>query len=198
MAGTTFGTLTMDITSARPGNGSQETRRPRVFGIVGWKNSGKTTLIERLVREFVAKGFRISTIKHTHHTFDIDAPGKDSYRHREAGAHEVLVASTQRWALMHELRGAPEPSFAELLAHLAPCDLVLVEGFKFDAHPKIEVLRALGSNGRIADKDETVCAIATDDPVLAGRHPALPLNDAAAIVEFICRRCDLVRAAGVT
>ena len=97
---------------------------------------------------------------------------------------------------MHELRGAPEPSLAELLAHLAPCDLVLVEGLKFDTHPKIEVLRALSSNGRIADKDETVCAVATDNPALAGPHPALPLNDAGAIMEFICRRCDLVRAAG--
>ena len=186
----------MDATPARRSNGSPGARRPRVFGIVGWKNNGKTTLIERLIREFAAKGFAVSTIKHTHHTFDIDASGKDSYRHREAGAQEVLVASTERWALMHELRGAPEPSLPELLEHLAPCDLVLVEGFKFDAHPKIEVLRVLGVNGRIADKDETVCAVATDDRTLAGRHPYLPLNDAAAIAEFICRRCDLVQATG--
>ena len=186
----------MDATPARQWKGLQEARRSRVFGIVGWKNSGKTTLIERLIGEFVAKGFAVSTIKHAHHAFDIDVPGKDSYRHREAGAQEVLVASAERWALMHELRDAPEPSLTELLGHLAPCDLVLVEGFKFDAHPKIEVLRALGKNGRIADKDETVCAVATDDRTLAGPHPYLPLNDAAAIAEFICRRCDLVQATG--
>ncbi len=169
--------------------------RPKVFGIVGWKNSGKTTLIERLIREFTARRLVVSTIKHAHHVFDIDVPGKDSYRHREAGAHEVLVASGARWALMRELRAAPEPSLSELIERLAPCDLILVEGFKFDRHPKIEVLRSLGSEGRIADKDETICAIATDDPVLAGGHPHLALNDTGAIADFICRRCGLVSVA---
>ncbi len=163
----------------------------KIFGIVGWKNSGKTTLVEALVRELTARGYRISTVKHAHHAFDIDVPGKDSYRHREAGAGEVLVASGRRWALMHELRGTDEPRLEELLARLSPCDLVLVEGFKRDTHPKIEVLRAAGPDGRIADRDETVCAIATDDPALADGHPALPLDDIGAIADFICARCGL-------
>lgn len=157
----------------------------KIFGIVGWKNSGKTTLVEALVREMTGRGLLVSTVKHAHHVFDIDVPGKDSYRHREAGAHEVIVASGQRWALMHELREAPEPPLDALLAKLAPCDLVLVEGFKQGAHPKIEVARFRREEGLIADQDSAVMAVATDDEALAGRHLALPLNDAAAIVEFI-------------
>ncbi|MDE2184604.1 MAG: molybdopterin-guanine dinucleotide biosynthesis protein B [Alphaproteobacteria bacterium] len=184
----------MDKDSSGQGNDPCKAYRPTVFGIIGWKNCGKTTLIERLIREFTARGLSVSTIKHAHHAFDIDIPGKDSYRHREAGAHQVLIASSERWALMHELRGVPQPSLSDLVAYLAPCDLVLVEGFKSDAHPKLEVLRPLGDEGRIADKDETVCAIATDDPALAGRHPHLPLSDTTAIADFICQRCDLVRA----
>lgn len=163
----------------------------KIVGIAGWKNSGKTTLVEALVRVLTARGYRVSTIKHAHHAFDIDVPGKDSHRHREAGAREVLVASGQRWALMHELRGENEPSLDDLLARLSPCDLVLVEGFKRDAHPKIEVVRAAGPDGRIADMDGTVCAIATDDAALAAGHPHLPLNDIAAIADFICARCGL-------
>ena len=163
----------------------------KVLGIVGWKNSGKTTLVEALVREMTARGLHVSTVKHAHHAFDIDVPGKDSYRHREAGAHEVIVASGQRWALMHELRGAPEPPLEELIAKLAPCDLVLVEGFKRGRHPKIEVARLARAEGLIADQDDRVIAVATDNSALAGRHLALPLNDAAAIVEFIRRHFDL-------
>lgn len=158
----------------------------KVFGITGWKNSGKTTLLEAVVRELSARGHRVSTIKHAHHAFDIDVPGKDSYRHREAGAHEVIVASGQRWALMHELRGAAQPGLAELLGHLSDCDLVLVEGFKGGSHPKIEVLRAPGPEGRIADADGTVCAIASPDAALAGTHKHLALNDIAEIADFIC------------
>lgn len=165
--------------------------RHKVFGIVGWKNSGKTTLMEGLVRELATRGYRISTIKHAHHTFDIDIPGKDSHRHRDAGAQEVLVASAQRWALMHEMRGEGEKSLEELLAHLSPCDLVLVEGFKRDAHPKIEVVRTVGREEWIADSDKTVCAIATDDPALATGLQQLPLNDIAAIADFICARSGL-------
>lgn len=160
-------------------------RAQKIFGIVGWKNSGKTTLVEALVREMTGRGLLVSTVKHAHHAFDIDVPGKDSYRHREAGAHEVIVASGQRWALMHELREAPEPPLGELLAKLAPCDLVLVEGFKQGTHPKIEVARFKREEGLIADQDGAVMAVATDDETLAGRHLALPLNDAAAIAEFI-------------
>ena len=157
----------------------------KIMGIVGWKNSGKTTLVEALVREMTARGMRISTVKHAHHAFEIDVPGKDSHRHREAGAHEVIVASGQRWALMHELKAAPEPPLGELLAKLAPCDLVLVEGFKQSTHPKIEVARFRREEGLIADQDAAVVAVATDDETLAGRHLALPLNDAAAIIKFI-------------
>ena len=167
----------------------------KILGIVGWKNSGKTTLVEALVREMTARGLRISTVKHAHHAFDIDAPGKDSHRHREAGAHEVIVASGERWALMHELRGAPESPLEELIAKLAPCDLVLVEGFKRGGHPKIEVARFTREEGLIADQDDAVIAVATDNPVLAGRYPSLPLNDAAAIFDFIRRYFNL--AAGM-
>ena len=114
----------------------------RVYGVTGWKNSGKTTLVERLVAEITGRGLAVSTLKHAHHAFDVDRPGKDSYRHRAAGARQVLVASSRRWALMSELRGAPEPPLAELLARLDPVDLVLVEGWKRDRHPKIEARRA--------------------------------------------------------
>ena len=155
-----------------------------VVGIVGWKNSGKTTLVEKLVRELTTRGLRVSTIKHAHHDFDIDHPGKDSFRHRAAGAQEVIVASVQRWALLHEYRGAPELSLPELLVQLVPCDVVLVEGFKFGPHRKIEVRRAENDNPRLADEDPTIIAIATDDPSLAGVHPFLPLNDAAVIADF--------------
>ena len=166
----------------------------KIFGIVGWKNSGKTTLMEALVRELTRRGHRVSTIKHAHHAFDIDVPGKDSHRHREAGAQEVLVASAQRWALMHELRGETEPTLEELLVRLAPCDLVLVEGFKCGPHPKIEIVRESGRDGRIADTDETVCAIASDSPALAADRQYLPLDNVAAIADFICARCGLPRA----
>lgn len=156
-----------------------------VIGIVGWKNSGKTTLVEKLVCELTARGLRVSTIKHAHHGFDIDRPGKDSYRHRAAGASEVLVASAQRWALLHENQGAAEPSLAALLKHLQPCDLVLVEGFKHGPQRKIEVRRDAGAP-RLADSDPTICAVATDDPGLAGSHLCLALDQPAVIADFIC------------
>jgi molybdopterin-guanine dinucleotide biosynthesis adapter protein len=167
--------------------------RENVLGVVGWKNSGKTTLVEALVHELTRRGFRISTIKHAHHAFDIDVPGKDSYRHREAGAHEVLVASSQRWALMHELRDEEEPQLESLLAQLAPCDLVLVEGFKRNVYPKIEVLQAARPEGRIADTDSTICAIAASDPVLAGDLMYLPLGDTVTIADFVCMHRGLSR-----
>ncbi len=196
MVGFEFGNVIMDRTTPGQRNDTHDAYQPKVFGIVGWKDSGKTTLIERLIREFAVREFVVSTIKHAHHAFDIDILGKDSYRHREAGAQEVLVASGERWALMRELRSTPAPGLSDLVAHLAPCDLVLVEGFKLDAHPKIEVLRALGDEGRIADKDETICAVATDDPALARPHPFLPLNDASAIADFICLHFGLARVTG--
>ncbi|PKQ09887.1 MAG: molybdopterin-guanine dinucleotide biosynthesis protein B [Alphaproteobacteria bacterium HGW-Alphaproteobacteria-12] len=167
-----------------------------VFGIVGWKDSGKTTLVEALVYELSRRGFIVSTVKHAHHAFDIDTPGKDSYRHREAGAHEVLVVSRQRWALMHELRETAEPTLSDLLTQLAPCDLVLVEGYKRDEHPKIEVIRSLGPDGRIADTDPTIRAVATQDAALAGTHKRLALDDVAAIADFVCDQCRLTVPSG--
>ncbi len=134
-----------------------------VFGVTGWKNSGKTTLVTRLIAEFASRGYRVNSIKHAHHSFDIDVPGTDSFRHREAGATEVAVVSGGRWALMHEIRGGPEPAMDEILARLGPADLVLVEGYKREAHPKIECRRAEGKDrGPLAPGDPMIVAIATD------------------------------------
>ncbi len=136
----------------------------RVIGFAGWSGAGKTTLIVKLIPALRARGFTISTVKHAHHNFDIDTPGKDSYEHRMAGAMEVLVASDQRFALMHELRGAPEPPLGELLGKLAPVDLVLIEGFKRDAHPKLEVHRAANAKPLIYPDDIQIKALVSDLP----------------------------------
>lgn len=156
----------------------------KVWGVVGWKNAGKTGLMERLVTEFTTRGLSVSTIKHAHHGFDVDHPGKDSYRHREAGAREVLVASAARYAVLHELRDAPEPTLEDLIARLSPVDLVLVEGYKRDRHPKIEAWRAVNANPLIADEDETVRAIAADT-ALDRDQPVYDLDDTRAIADFI-------------
>lgn len=169
------------------------THSHRVFGITGWKNSGKTTLVTALVSEFVRRGYRVSTVKHAHHEFDIDTPGKDSHRHRVSGANEVLVASGTRWALMHEMRDEPAPSLSELLAHLAPCDLVLVEGFKRDRHQKLEVVRANAKEPPIANTDPSIIALATDSPNLFPQHKTLPLNDIKTIADFITQKCALAK-----
>ena len=163
----------------------------RIYGITGWKNSGKTTLVERLVAEMVGRGFSVSTLKHAHHAFDVDQPGKDSHRHRLAGAREVLVSSRERWALMSENRGSPEPALAEMLARLAPVDLVLVEGYKRDRHPKIEARRAATAQGLIAAEDETIAAIASDAPVAGVDVPVFDLDDIAGIADFILERVGL-------
>ena len=163
-----------------------EMNQQKILGIVGWKNSGKTTLIEALLKEMTGHGLRISTIKHTHHSFEIDIPGKDSYRHRQAGAHEVLAVSSKRWALIHEIGDEAEPSLEDLVCKLTCCDLILAEGFKHGSHPKIEVTRSSHKHGLLADYDCNVIAVATDDTQLAKGHLALPLNDARAIGEFIC------------
>jgi molybdopterin-guanine dinucleotide biosynthesis protein B len=156
----------------------------KTFGFAGYSGSGKTTLIERLIPLFTARGLTVSLIKHAHHTFDIDQPGKDSYRHRHAGCTEVLVSSSRRWALMHELRGAPEPGLAEQIARLSPCDLLLVEGFKREPIPKLEVYRAEVGEALIHPHDPNVVAVASDAPV-ATRLPRLDLNAPAPIAEFI-------------
>ncbi len=163
----------------------------KVFGVVGWKNSGKTGLMERLVAEFVARGLRVSTLKHAHHSFDVDHEGKDSYRHRIAGATEVLLASRNRWALMHELRGEDEPVLDDLLARLSPVDLVLVEGYKRDRHPKIEAHRQATGNPLIASEDHTVRAIASDSGAAAEGRPTFHLDDTGAIADFISRELGL-------
>lgn len=159
----------------------------RIIGLAGWSGSGKTTLLTALVPLLTARGLSVSTVKHAHHEFDIDRPGKDSWRHREAGAHEVMIASSRRWALMHELRGMQEPSLDELAARMTPVDLLLVEGFKTHPHPKIEVHRpALGKPLLYLD-DPHVFALACDEPV-AAPIPVLPLGEPAGIAALILDR----------
>ncbi|MEM6940293.1 MAG: molybdopterin-guanine dinucleotide biosynthesis protein B [Pseudomonadota bacterium] len=162
----------------------------RVYGIVGWKNAGKTSLMERLVAEITGRGVTVSTVKHAHHSFDVDHPGKDSHRHRVAGAAEVLLASRNRVALMQELRGAPEPPLSELIARLSPVDLVLVEGYKRAAHPKVEVHRAEIGHPLIAPKDPRIRAVASDTAIQTKRLQ-FDLNDTAAIANFILAEVGL-------
>lgn len=162
----------------------------KVYGIIGWKNSGKTSLMERLVAEVTARGHSVSTVKHVHHDVDLDQPGKDSYRHRTAGAREVVLASRERFALMAEHRG-PEPELPAILARLAPVDLVLVEGYKRDAHPKVEVWRAETGQPLIQRADPLVRAVATDAPLAGLPVPVLDLNDTTAVADFILREVGL-------
>jgi len=161
----------------------------QVFGFAGWSGSGKTTLIEQLIPRLVARGLRVSLIKHAHHSFDIDKPGKDSWRHREAGATEVLIASDKRWVLMHELRGEPGPTLDEQLALLSPCDLVLVEGYKAAPIPKIEVHRSANGKPLLHPGDPNIVAVASDVPVDTAL-PHFDLNRHDEIAEFICRLMD--------
>ena len=163
----------------------------KVYGIIGWKNAGKTSLVERLVAEITRRGFSVSTVKHVHHEVDLDQPGKDSYRHRAAGAREVVLASAQRLAVLAEHRG-PEPALDAVLTRLAPVDLVLVEGYKRDAHPKIEVFRAEAGHDLIQPGDPTVRAVATDTPLRGLSAPVLDLNDTDAVADFILREVGLV------
>ena len=162
----------------------------RVFGFAGWSGTGKTTLIEQLIPRFVARGLRVSLIKHAHHGFDIDRPGKDSYRHREAGASEVMITSAQRWVLMHELRGEAEPDLAGQVARMSPCDLVLVEGFKHAEIPKLEVHRPALGRPLLHPQDPHIVAVATDAPV-GTSLPVLGLDDYDAIVAFVVGRMGL-------
>lgn len=162
----------------------------KVFGVAGWSGSGKTTLIEKLIPRFVKRGLRVSLIKHAHHTFDVDQPGKDSYRHRHAGASEVLVTSSRRWVLMHELRGTQEPSFEDQVKRLSPCDLVIVEGFKHAPIPKLEVWREATEEGLLHPEDPHIVAVASDVKV-ATKLPLLDLNDDAGIAEFIVKHLKL-------
>lgn len=158
----------------------------KIYGVVGWKNTGKTGLVERLVAELTARGLTVSTVKHAHHRFDVDHPGKDSYRHRQAGATEVMLASANRFALMHELRDTQEPPLDALLGKMSPVDLVLIEGYKRDDHPKIEAHRAETGHPLIAPDDPTIRAVASDSTHDLSL-PVFDLNDTKAIADFILK-----------
>jgi len=157
----------------------------RVIGLAGWSGAGKTTLITRVIPVLVRRGLKVATVKHAHHAFDIDRPGKDSWQHREAGASEVVVASSRRWAVVHELRDEAEPSLAELLAKLSPVDLVIIEGFKRHAHPKLEVYRATVGKPLIYPQDDCVVAIASDAPLPQAQLPVLMLDDIEGIANVL-------------
>jgi molybdopterin-guanine dinucleotide biosynthesis adapter protein len=166
----------------------------QVFGLAGWSGSGKTTLLIRLLPALIARGLTVSTVKHAHHAFDVDQPGKDSWRHREAGASEVMVASANRWALMHEHRGAAEPPLAALLRQMSRVDLVLVEGFKGEAHAKLEVHRTALGKPLLCTDDPTIVAIASDAPLAGLAIPRFALDDVRGIAAFILGHCRLKAA----
>jgi len=163
----------------------------RIIGITGWKNSGKTTLTERLVAELVGRGRRVSTIKHAHHDAEIDHEGTDSFRHRQAGASEVLLATGRRWALMHELRNEEEPTLDELVARLSPCDLVMVEGFKGGGHPKVETRRLEAKDATPLPPSANVVAIAADHHIADAIVPVFALDDVTGIADFIEKAMQL-------
>ena len=162
----------------------------KIFGIAGYSGSGKTTLLEKLIPQLTARGLKVSVIKHAHHGFDIDRPGKDSYRHREAGATEVLLSCGDRWALMHERREEPEPTLNELLGHLSPCDLVLIEGFKQEPVPKLEVYRPENGKPPLFPERSDIVAVASN-VALATSLPRLALDDVAAIADFVMNTLQL-------
>jgi molybdopterin-guanine dinucleotide biosynthesis protein MobB len=163
----------------------------RVFGIAGFKNSGKTTLIVALLRELTARGYKMATVKHAHHDFDIDHPGKDSHQHREAGANEVIVASSRRWAHIKELVDEPEPDLADLLKHVGDVDLILVEGYKHGDHPRLEVRRAGQKEPVLAASNPEICAVVTDEALSDLTVPLFDRADTAGIADFIEQRVGL-------
>ena len=167
----------------------------KIFGLAGWSGSGKTTLVVRLLPALVARGVSVSTLKHAHHAFDVDQPGKDSYEHRKAGASEVMVSSARRWALMHEHQGAGEATVEELVGRMTPVDLLLIEGFKAHEHDKLEVYRRAIGKPLLCLSDPRVVAVASDGPVPEARVPVLALDDAPGIADFILRRVGLAPAA---
>jgi molybdopterin-guanine dinucleotide biosynthesis protein B len=157
-------------------------RTMRVIGLAGWSGSGKTTLLVKAIPRLVARGLRVSTLKHAHHSFDLDQPGKDSYEHRAAGATEVLVGAASRWALVHELRGESEPALPTLLERLSPVDLVLIEGYKREPHPKLEVHRA--AVGKLMQPDDpAIAVVASDRPVPEATVPVIDLNNVEAVID---------------
>lgn len=164
----------------------------KVFGLVGWSGSGKTELLVKLLPELKRRGFKVSTMKHTHHNFDMDKPGKDSFRHREAGAEEVMVASGRRWALVHELREDPEPDMDALIEQMTPVDLLLIEGFKRNNHAKMEVSRSETGKSLIATDDDTIVAVASDMEIEGLTVPLLDLDDVTAVADFIVKYTDAI------
>lgn len=157
----------------------------RIIGLAGWSGAGKTTLLAKVIPRIVARGLTVSTVKHAHHSFDVDQPGKDSHTHRVAGATEVLVGSASRWALVHELRGEPEVSLGALLAKLSPVDLVVVEGFKRERHPKLEVYRAEVGKPLLHPDDPQIVAVASDQALPGARVPVVLLDDVDSIVDIL-------------
>jgi molybdopterin-guanine dinucleotide biosynthesis protein B len=168
----------------------------RVIGLAGWSGSGKTTLLVRLLPELIRRGISVSTMKHAHHVFDVDQPGKDSFRHRAAGASEVLVASANRWALMHELRGAGEPSAAELMKHMTQVDLLIVEGFKREQHDKIEIHRRKNGKPLLYPDDPRIVAVLSDEPLLDCPLPVIDLDDLVKVADFVIAHCKLLLPVG--
>ena len=166
----------------------------RVFGLIGWSGSGKTTLMTRLIPELAGRGVHVSTVKHAHHSFDVDQPGKDSFLHRTAGAVEVMVASANRWALMHEHRGAPEPELEQLVRGMTPVDLLMIEGFKHHRHPRLEVHRPSVGKPLICREDPTVLAVASDEPIPAVPVPRLELDDIHGIADFVLAHAAVMGA----
>lgn len=163
----------------------------KIFGFAGWSGSGKTTLVKAVIPSLIARGLKVSTIKHTHHNFDIDKPGKDSYEHRVAGAHEVVITGSSRWALLHENRGEPEPDIDFLLDRMAEVDLVLIEGFKSYPHSKLEVYRPEVGKPVLCVDDPSIVAIATNTEVDT-QVPKLPIDDIEAISDFVMSYCDFI------
>jgi molybdopterin-guanine dinucleotide biosynthesis protein B len=161
----------------------------RVIGLAGWSGSGKTTLLTRLIPVLAGDGLKVATIKRAHHEFDVDLPGKDSYEHRRAGASEVIVSSASRWVQMHELGGAPELTLAQLLRLVSPCDLIVIEGFKRERHPKLEVFRAVVGEPPLHPKDSRIVAVASDQPFDA-HVPVVDLDDIAAVARLVYEKAE--------
>ncbi|AWN42010.1 molybdopterin-guanine dinucleotide biosynthesis protein B [Methylobacterium durans] len=166
----------------------------RVIGLAGWSGAGKTTLLTKLIPALTRRGLRVATLKHAHHAFEIDRPGKDSFVHREVGAGEVIIASSRRWAQIHELGDAPEASLGDLLRRLSPCDVVLVEGFKRESHPKLEVFRAANGRDPLHPHDPRIVAVASDVSFPEAGRPVVPLDDAEAIADLVLRLAEPIGA----
>jgi molybdopterin-guanine dinucleotide biosynthesis protein B len=166
----------------------------RVIGLAGWSGAGKTTLLVKAIPRLTARGLRVSTLKHAHHSFEVDQPGKDSYEHRAAGATEVLVGAASRWALVHELRGEQEPDLRALLRRLSPVDVVVIEGYKREPHPKLEVHRAVLGKPLLHPDDPNIMAIVADGPLPQAKVPVIPLDDVEQIVDAMLKHAAPVAA----